>query len=171
MHYFTGWPCRHGHVAKRYAKDGVCVDCKKTRARKWNERHPGWAARYARAAYLKDPEKYRAGLRKSYANNRATRRVYLRAYLSQNLDAHAARMAARRAAQIQATPPWATLKDCAVFYKMAARVSRCLGVPHHVDHIYPLHGRDGSRGLHVPLNLRVIPATLNMRKHNRAPTG
>ena len=33
--YFTGKPCKHGHVAERYTSRGICVEC--TRGRKgWN---------------------------------------------------------------------------------------------------------------------------------------
>jgi hypothetical protein len=27
--YFTGEPCRHGHVAERYTQNGICVQCSK----------------------------------------------------------------------------------------------------------------------------------------------
>ena len=30
-HYFTGKPCKHGHVSKRYASKGVCCECQKRR--------------------------------------------------------------------------------------------------------------------------------------------
>jgi hypothetical protein len=32
--YFTGKPCRHGHVAERYASNNVCVVCARDRVAK-----------------------------------------------------------------------------------------------------------------------------------------
>lgn len=52
------------------------------------------------------------------------------------------------------------------FYNYASRISECIGIKHHVDHVLPLAG-DGFTGLHVPWNLQVIPATINLRKGNR----
>lgn len=40
------------------------------------------------------------------------------------------------------------------------------GLPWHIDHHFPLCG-DTVSGLHVGLNLQVIPAHINMRKGNR----
>ena len=53
------------------------------------------------------------------------------------------------------------------FYNYASRISECIGIKHHVDHVLPLSG-DGFTGLHVPWNLQVIPATINLRKGNRS---
>lgn len=39
------------------------------------------------------------------------------------------------------------------------------GVKHHVDHVYPLKHKLFS-GLNVPWNLGVVPAVVNLRKHN-----
>jgi len=49
------------------------------------------------------------------------------------------------------------------FYKCSKRVSDCLGIKHHVDHIVPL----ARGGLHIPSNLQVLPAIVNLRKGSK----
>jgi hypothetical protein len=74
----------------------------------------------------------------------------------------------RRLAKIQRTPAWLTDIDFERInneYRVAALLTKVTGSAWHVDHIVPLQGKMVS-GLHVPSNLRVLPATENIRKSN-----
>lgn len=71
-----------------------------------------------------------------------------------------------RADKEQRTPPWVDHQAINEVYKRAARLQACLGVPVHVDHILPMHGKTVS-GLHVHLNLRPMFAKANLRKSNQ----
>jgi len=103
----------------------------------------------------KDPEKFRARLRNHYQRNK---------------HEYVARVAARRAARIQATPPWVDKDEILAFYAEARRLTKLTGIPHEVDHIHPLQGKNLC-GLHVPWNLQVLPRVENRKKHNRYDGG
>lgn len=77
--------------------------------------------------------------------------------------------ARRKADKIRATPPWADLEKIVAVYVEAVRLTQETGIPHHVDHHFPLRARDGSRGLHVHYNLQILPAVANLRKSNVLP--
>jgi hypothetical protein len=69
-----------------------------------------------------------------------------------------------------ATPPWATHEKVLEIYEQARKISELTGVQHHVDHVVPLTSAKVC-GLHNEFNLRVIPATDNLKKHNRTWPG
>lgn len=157
-----------------------CRCCLREYNRQRRKANPEKARDAARRYWARNVEKERERGRRYYAENRekeatrhreyAARRAehltrYKAEYRERNAPLFAAHAAHRRAALAARTPLWADLVAIAAFYEQAARVSKCLGVPHHVDHIVPLKGRRVS-GLHVALNLRVVPAVVNLRKRN-----
>lgn len=75
----------------------------------------------------------------------------------------------RRAIALEsATPPWVDREAIAAIYVQARQKSEILGIPHHVDHIWPLQHEEFC-GLHVPWNLQVLDARENSRKSNKRP--
>ena len=72
----------------------------------------------------------------------------------------------RRKIEKQATPVWADKEAMYTFFVEAVRLTRQTAIPHEVDHIYPLKGKN-SCGLHCQTNLQVIPSVINRKKKNR----
>lgn len=191
--YFTGRPCKHGHTDARYTSGSDCVVCCGEQARKQREKHSSEEWKQKRQEiYLRRKAKSAQEARRYRENNRQKLREYHREYYkgyrdraaeriratlgryrSNNRGKLAAKASRRRGRRLQATPAWLTDQQWdAIFaiYDEAARVSDETGVPHHVDHIEPLQGKEVC-GLHVPWNLRIIPADENIRKSNkRLPT-
>jgi hypothetical protein len=145
--YFTGAPCFRGHTTARRTCNGGCVGCQaeqhKARLDKRRQHDQEWRA--------SNPEA-------SFERNRKWRTA--------NKGAKNALVTARKAAVARRTPAWSNLDAVKLVYLVCEQRTRLTGIAHHVDHFYPLNGKSIS-GLHVPLNLRVIPATENLRKGAR----
>lgn len=147
-HYFTGKPCKRGHIANRLLCDRSCVECnKQKRAR----------------LYKENPEKFRKARRDAYAANpdkeREIAKLRSREWRKQNPNHRNALKSNYLAAKRLRVPGWATISELIAFYKACPK-------GYHVDHIYPLRGKYVS-GLHVVSNLQYLPAVENMRKNNR----
>lgn len=89
-----------------------------------------------------------------------------RAKYEANKSYYVAKEARRRAHKLKATPSWVDKEHLRMIYELREAVSNFTGIIHHVDHEVPLKGKNVS-GLHVPWNLRVIPAVENLSKGNR----
>lgn len=72
----------------------------------------------------------------------------------------------RRLIVSNAQPKWADSSKILEIYRLRDSLSLSTGVEHHVDHIVPLTS-DIVCGLHNEFNLQVLPASDNLKKHNR----
>lgn len=175
-YYFTGEPCKHGHVAPRKTK-GACVECLKIEWQKSAETR----AEYFRAYNQK--ESVKEAKHKWYEQNRETvvekakavplhiKKQYQAAWKAQNTIWVRADTKARRRKHRHATPPWLTRsqkQEIRAMYQAAITLTKITGEQYVVDHIWPLRS-DEVCGLHVPWNLRVITQAENLRKSNTLP--
>ena len=177
--YFTGQPCRRGHIAKRNVSNCECRGCVNVRAKRYREEDPERVRGKERRRYWKNVqkkrrqmnasrqrhlEKRRAEDRTRYHANPEPRKKQATAWARNHRVERNEIVARSRARRRKATPPWLTDDQrCQIkaFYELAASMP----TPHHVDHIVPLRGRTVC-GLDVPWNLQVIPADDNRRKSN-----
>ena len=206
--YYTGKPCKHGHLSERYVNGGGCISCLKEKNKSpeykaWRESQKDSFREYSEVYRRENKESLKVSRKERYENNKDKVKHERSAYYSRNKHAIRERRRdysakyrqknreglrekgkawaranpaivnsyslARIARKLSATPSWLTeadLLNIKAVHKMAARLEQCLGIKHHVDHIVPLKGKNVC-GLHVPWNLRAIPAKLNILKGNK----
>ena len=183
--------CMFGIDRARY--DGLmylCLACRK----KYREANSEVIKAAKREHYNANRERLLEEKRKAYQNEAERKREYQREYyalnknqvLERNKNFHKenpdyykqfrkrfpgkvnAKETSRKTAKLQRTPEWLTPDDHWMIeqaYDLAAFRTAMFGFAWHVDHIIPLQGKNVS-GLHVPSNLQVIPALVNIAKNN-----
>lgn len=57
--YYTGKPCKRGHVADRYVSDSSCIECALLRATERYQNNADEIRKYSRDRYWSDPENFR----------------------------------------------------------------------------------------------------------------
>lgn len=181
--YFTGRPCLRGHVCERLTCNKRCVECHRITdgARKATPEAKQKRSAYDRRRWRHDDGALRTKNRRYYAENadvvNAQKREYRRANLQKLTDARKrwvaenravirAHNTARKKLVKRATPPWVDRDAILAVFVDAERRGRETGIEHHVDHIIPLKG-EAVCGLHVPWNLRPLPAAENIAKKNK----
>jgi hypothetical protein len=137
-------------LCKRVGLQPKCKSCNKV----YRESKKEAIASYQRKRYLEQPESYKLANIKRRALNPSGVRKNIKDYKTRKKFA---------------LPSWLTKeqhKQIENFYWLAEDLKRTSGEVYHVDHIVPLQGKNVC-GLHVPWNLQILPADLNLRKSNK----
>ncbi len=122
-----------------------------------------------RDSYKANSEKRVAGVLKARKNHWANFVAYQQKYAAENPEKVRAWDAIKRANRSQRVPKWLSAlqkQEIENFYWLARDLEMVTGEHYQVDHIVPLNGKTVS-GLHVPWNLQVLPADVNLRKSNK----
>lgn len=160
--YFTGKPCKHGHVAKRSVAKGDCRGCWAIAKKKWLMRNPDKSAEYSRRWMNKQVGYHR----KWYASNVKKRRFESLQYKKRNPEIRRKHEVTRRARLAGAEGTF-TVDDIRRIAKAQGGKCACCGKRRTltVDHITPL----AKGGSNWPVNLQMLCKSCNSRKHARDP--
>ena len=184
-HYFTGKPCKFGHIAPRNTGSSNCHECWRNSTKAKRDSDPEAYREYRRADYAQNKEAILAGQKRYraanwaeiYARRKANPKYkeymaqYAKTYFKSSLVVKAKALAncrRRQARKLQRTPAWvskAEFAKIAELYTAASKLTQETGVPHVVDHIIPLNGALVC-GLHCLSNLQILTQDQNRKKWN-----
>lgn len=190
--YFTGKPCKHGHVCKRRTNDGKCKECVKERdiaradyfknwrqqnldksrsySAAYRERNPEKCAEYMRSVRADDArrEALLARERERYAENKSAHADKNRRHRKSNPEYFAAAARNRRALKRNAAGSHTQddIKQLLGAQKhKCAYCGACCKKTYHVDHVVPLTlGGSNDRS-----NLQILCVSCNLKKSNKDP--
>jgi len=177
-------PCKRGNIFER-DKTGhcLCQDCKlyrykvsisnpntKLYRQKWKRDNKDLVYGYAKKWNENNKEK-RKGIVESW-RKRNTDKVAIinskagKKWHNNNKDKRSVIGARRRASLLNQIDIHADNEKIRWFYKEAKRLTKETGIPHEVDHIIPLQGKE-KRGMHTHTNLQILTRQENRSKKNK----
>jgi 5-methylcytosine-specific restriction endonuclease McrA len=139
-HYFTGIPCKHGHVSKRFLSNGQCVECVNT----WTQQNPDKYNASRDRWGKNNPEKIRTVSRNNQHRRRCLKRGNGGSYTQDQIDSLLQKQNGR----------------CA---NSACR--KAFRKKYEIDHILPL-SKGGSNDI---TNIQLLCRPCNRRKSAKAP--
>jgi 5-methylcytosine-specific restriction endonuclease McrA len=182
--FFTGKPCKYGHLAQRFVSGRVCCECQKINSQKFAARHPdrieanravqrAKSPDYFREYYQRNSSKRKSQARDWYGANRGRAQEVNQAWRERNPDKSRAIQQAcshRRRAREASAPGFHTAADLRRIYeRQKGKCPLCRNsfakVGSELDHIIPL-ARGGSND---PSNLQYLCTPCNRAKHAKDP--
>jgi hypothetical protein len=155
--YFTGEPCKYGHLCER-SLNSHCVECDRIRTLKYYHDPKNKARVKARVARYMKTDAGKAAQSKYWASPKGAANSTRYRSTEKGRTATRRSNAKRQYAWRKRTPKWVDINAIEEFV---------LRKPdgYHIDHIIPLRGGNVS-GLHVLENLQYLPADKNRAKSN-----
>jgi len=143
-----------------------CKNCKNKATRKWSDKNKDYHRLLNIQWNIRNREKKNAKSKELYENNKEARLKQIAEWKANNRDKVNAMWMSRYTKKKNSIPDF--VKDCAEekarlenIYALAQIMTKATGIPHHVDHMWPL--ADG--GPHWSGNLQIITAHENVSKN------
>lgn len=180
--YFTGEPCKNGHIAERDVSTSQCISCRKEADKRTYTKNKEAALARRNKFLVKNPEYHKEW----WLRTRETRSAHIKKYREENKEkllqgskrwreANHDKMIKSRILrgfhERQATPLWTKNNEWEEFchqeiYSLSVLRSCLTCVKHEVDHIIPLRSKSVC-GLHWSGNLQILPKIANAKKGNK----
>ena len=116
--YFTGKPCKRGHVSERWTNNSICIECAREHRSEYRKKNPE-AHRKSNKEYARRnrPEETKRQS-KWYCLNKQHHAQWIREYRQQPIikAARAAEAGKRRSQKQKACPAWVDIKSIKVEY-------------------------------------------------------
>jgi len=161
---------------KRSKKTGTlrsaCKCCTSRNNIVYKQKHKEYLTQYHKEYYEKERERITENKREKYKNDlgfKENHLIFNETWRKNNPEKNAASSAKYRASKNRAIPLWTDELDKLLIeeaYYLSRMRTEKTGIGWHVDHTIPLNGK-AVCGLHVGINLRVIPAVENLQKGNK----
>jgi len=181
--FFTGKPCKQGHLSEQYVSTPNCIECATIRRtqnpeanratrKAWCVRNPEKVREEKRTYYARNPDRKKASAAKTRAKNpekaRANKNAWSKAWAKANPEKRSIYRRNNRAIRLSAEGSH-TLEDVQRIYSAQKGKCACcktkVGKKYHVDHIQPL----AKGGNNWPSNLQILCPTCNIRKNALDP--
>lgn len=162
--YFTGRPCKAGHLEPRYVSNGHCPSCVSQQSSEWSRNNREAKRQHGKTWYYANVEAERERSRQRRRDKPEACRAAVNRWFEQNPGRRNAYAAQRRARLLDASPSWLTQEH----FRAIDQIYANCPAGWHVDHILPLQGKTVC-GLHVPWNLRPLNQPSNNAKFNHLP--
>ena len=161
--YYTGLPCKRGHIAERSVSSFGCLICKNQLQKEYSARNPGAVSAANKKHYRANHERMLARAAKYAKQNPEKNRANALKQYRKNPERYVAYSRNRKALK-KAADGKHTAKEIAQLYKLQRGIcvncKKSLKSGYHADHIMPLI-RGGSNWIS---NIQLLCPTCNLSK-------